>query len=150
MQKITLLSIALVLINCKSHINTAKMEHVVYSLIAKGNLYGSGAEGLEKQNLVISNTEDWIALMTQMDAINKVSESFSETTIDFSEFTVIAVFDEVRTSGGHQLELDIAPNSNAVVVDVKHKAPDGNSTMVMTQPFYIVKMPKQNLPIVFE
>ena len=150
MKKIALLVIALVLLTCKPHVNKAKMENEDYTPIAKGNLYGSGTEGLEKQNLVITNTADWKALMTQMDAVNKVSDQFSETKIDFSEFTIIALIDELKTSGGHHIELNIAANSDALVVQIKYHAPDGNATMVMTQPFYIVKIAKQDVPIVFE
>ncbi len=150
MKKITLLITALVFLHCKPHVNQAKMENEDYTLIGKGNLYGSGAEGLEKENSVITNTEDWNALMTQMDAVNKVSENFTERKIDFSESTIIAVFDELKSSGGHHIELDIASNSDATVIHIKYHAPEGNATMVMTQPFYIVKIAKQDLPIVFK
>lgn len=88
--------------------------------------------------------------MTQMDAVNKVSESFSETKIDFSESTITTVFDELKPSGGHHIDLDIVPNSEAMVIHIKYLAPEGHATMVMTQPFYILKMPKQDLPIAFK
>ena len=85
-----------------------------------------------------------------MNAVNKVSDNFTETKIDFSKFTVIAVFDAVKTSGGHSIELDIKPNTENVVVEVSRKSPDGMATSVMTQPYHIVKIPKTDLPIVFQ
>ncbi len=126
------------------------MENEDVTLIAKGNLFGSGAEGLEKENVVITNSEDWNTLMAQMDAVNKVSERFAETEIDFAEYTVIAVFDEVKSSGGHHIELEIIQNSEALVVYIKYLAPRGIATTMMTQPFYIVKLPKQDSSVLFK
>ena len=119
------------------------------SLIAKGNLYGSGAEGIVAQNLIISNQNDWDNLIEQMNSVNKVSDSFSETTIDFSKNSIIAVFDDVKGSGGYSLELDISSTSENTLVSVSHIAPKGNATTVMTQPFHIVKITKSDLPVIF-
>ncbi len=125
-----------------------KQENIV--LIGKGNLHGSGAEGIEKQNLVITTTEEWKDLLNKINAVNKVSDSFSETDIDFSEYTIIAIFEEVKNSGGHSLDLVIQETKDKMLVDVLRKSPDGIATSVMTQPYYIVKIPKTSLPIVFE
>ncbi|MDN3491936.1 hypothetical protein [Winogradskyella bathintestinalis] len=46
-------------------------------LIAEGNLYGSGEEGIQKQNLVITSNDDWKALINQMNSVNNVSSSFT-------------------------------------------------------------------------
>lgn len=129
---------------------TSKMTNLEWTLIAKGNLHGSGEEGIEKENLVITNTNDWNSLLQKMDSVNEVSKGFSETNIDFSKYTVIAVFDSVKGSGGHKLEVDVASNSKNLVVTVTNKGPNGMATSVMTQPYYIVKIEKAELPIVFE
>ena len=150
MHKLLGIVILLCASNCKSSENKAKMTKEDIVLIGKGNLYGSGSEGIEKQNLIVTSPEEWKDLLNKMNAVNKVSDSFSETDIDFSEYTVIAVFDEIKNSGGHSLNLVIQETKDEFLVEVLRKSPDGIATSVMTQPYYIVKVPKSDLPIVFE
>jgi hypothetical protein len=144
---ITLLLFAL---NCKSTKNQANMNNEDVVLIGEGKLYGSGSESIEKQNLVITNSKDWNALVAKMNAVNNVSDSFTEIDIDFSEYTVIAVFDEVKNSGGHSLNLIFQKINDKVLVEVLCKSPEGIATSVMTQPYYIVKIPKTEVPIEFK
>ncbi|WP_299524549.1 protease complex subunit PrcB family protein [Winogradskyella sp.] len=148
MNKIIVVLILLLPLNCKTKANNSKtsgVENVV--LIAKGNLYGSGDEGLEKQSTVISNEKDWDKLLEKINSVNSVSESFLETKIDFSKFRIVAVFDEVKISGGYSIELNIENNTDRILVEVMHKSPEGMATSVMTQPYYIVKIIKNNLQL---
>lgn len=145
-----ILLVSVILMQCKSNVTQSNMNNLDEMLIVKGNLYGAGAEGIEKQHEVITNAEEWSSLMSKMDTVNKVSEEFSETDIDFSEYSIIAVFDEVRNSGGHGLDLEIIRNSEDIVIEVIYDGPEENATMVMTQPFYIAKIKKQDLPITFK
>ena len=110
---------------CKCNKTSTEMasKNVESVLIAKGNLYGAGAEGIEKQNLVIANKNDWNALLTQLDTTNKVSQSFTETDIDFNKFTVIAIFESVKGSGGHKIAVDILETSEQKIITVKHTSP---------------------------
>jgi hypothetical protein len=144
------LVILLFALNCKSVQNQAKMSEDDIVLIAKGNLHGSGEEGIKAQNSIITDNNDWQDLVTKMNSVNNVSNSFSESKIDFSKYTVIAVFSTVKTSGGHSLDLDIKSNSENIEVNVSPKSPEGMATSIMTQPYYIVKIPKSDLPIVFK
>jgi len=121
-----------------------------YSVIGKGNLYGSGEEGINASNLVVANKNDWDKLIAQLDSVNKVSTGFKDKTVDFSEYTIIAVFDDVKSSGGHILDLDVVTNTENTVINITKKAPSGVSTSVMTQPYCIIKISKSNLPIVFK
>lgn len=118
-------------------------------LIGKGNLYGNGAENITRQNRVIYTTADWNNLMQQMDTRNPVSATFSETDIDFGAYQVIAVFDEIKNSGGHTIDITaIAENQNNITVTVQNLN-TGGATSVMTQPFHIVKIPKSKKTVVF-
>ncbi|GAA4241788.1 hypothetical protein [Winogradskyella damuponensis] len=140
-------------VSCKCHktaVNNAKMTTVESVLIAKGNLYGAGKEGLTKQNMIIENQSDWEDLMRQMNKVNNVSDGFSETKVDFSKYTIIAVFNTVKGSGGNSIELAVTNTSEKIIVKVMYNSPTGNATSVMTQPFYITKIAKTDLPIVFE
>lgn len=148
----TVLSIVFV-ISCKSNKTiqgNEKMRNESPVLISSGNLYGSGEEGIEKQNLVITNDDDWNDLLKQMNSINKVSSSFSETEVDFSKYNVIAVFEDVKASGGYSIELDIHKTSEHTIINIINNTPEGLATSVMTQPYYIAKIPKTDMPIVFK
>ena len=146
--------ILILTVSCKSTNNQVKTERKIEKentvLIAKGNLYGSGDEGIKEQNLVITNQKDWNNLLERLNSVNNVSEGFSETEIDFSNNSVIAVFDNVKSSGGHRIDLTIIPSSEHIIVKVNRESPKGMATTVMTQPYYIVKIAKSNLPIRFE
>ena len=148
-QTIILLSLVFVL-GCKSNQNNAKMKTIEPILIAKGNLHGAGSEGIDKQNIIIDNQADWENLISKMDKVNKVSEQFTETKIDFSRYTVIAIFNDVMGSGGHSIAIDISANSERILVVTKFHSPSGNATSVMTQPYYIAKITKTERPIVFQ
>ncbi len=150
MNKLIALSVLLFVLNCKSTSNTSQMKSINDEmLIAKGNLYGAGAEGIIKQNLIIANANDWKTLIQKLDQLNKVSDGFSETEIDFEKYNVLAVFDEVKSTGGHSIDLKISKNTEHTIVNVSFNSPQDMATTVMTQPYIIVKIDKSELPIKF-
>lgn len=117
-------------------------------LIGMGNLMGS--ENIAQQNLVVTNATQWQDLITQMDTYNPYSAAFSETNVDFDQFRVVAIFDQLYGNGGHGLEIhSINENDTEIIVDYERLNPAGDATCVITQPFYIVKIPQSNKPIVF-
>ncbi len=142
---LTLLTVA-----CEPN-NDENHENLEFVLISKGILAGGGAEGIEKQNLVITDKGSWDNLMGQMNAVNKINE-FSETDIDFSKFMVIAVFESIKSSGGFGLDLEITGDTDAITVSITELTPKPGDfvTTMLTQPYYIVKIPVTDLPIVFE
>lgn len=150
MHKLLGIVILLFALNCKSTQNQAKMTKDNIVVIGKGNLYGSGAERIDKQNLVITTSEEWKDLLNKMNSVNNVTDSFSETEIDFSKYIVITVFEEVKNTGGHSLDLIIQEAKDKILVEVLRKSPDGIATSVMTQPYFIVKILKNDLPVVFQ
>jgi len=143
-----ILIITLLVFGCKT--NQSKLNPEQYSVIAKGNLHGAGEEGFTKENMVITSQSEWESLRSQMDAVNNVSDNFSDSEIDFSRYRVIAIFDEVKSTGGHSLGVSIQANSDTLIVDVIRKAPEGMATTVVTQPFYLIKIPKSDLQIEFK
>lgn len=150
MKNALILLLSFLVLSCSSNDNEVPPTEIETILIAKDNLYGNGAEGIGEQNIIISNQSAWSSLMNQMNSVNNVSDSFSETNIDFSEYKIIAVFDEIKNSGGYSLELDVTLNSEAIIVSITDIVPEGNVTTIITQPFHIIKITKSNLPILFE
>ncbi|OIQ30908.1 MAG: hypothetical protein BM564_01465 [Bacteroidetes bacterium MedPE-SWsnd-G2] len=149
-KNVLIILLTIFVFSCNSDDYNSELVNIESTLIAKDNLYGNGDEGIIEQNLIISDQTTWNNLMTQMNLVNNVTDNFSETDIDFSEYKILAVFDEIKGNGGHSLELDITSNSENIIVNITYLAPEGNATTVMTQPFHIVKISNTNLPITFE
>lgn len=118
--------------------------------IGKGYLSGAGAEGIPKQNVVISDSMSWNVLINQMDSVNNVSGSFTETEIDFSEYIILASFSEIRNSGGYEIEIkNIEENPETIKADVINTIPNQIVTGNITQPYHIVKIPNSGKQVIF-
>jgi hypothetical protein len=151
MKKIFLFSVvALLFLNCSPQDDSTEQSYITPTLISKGFLAGNGEENIAQQNLVIRNSEDWNALKARMNTVNPETDNFSETDIDFTQFQILAVFDEVKNSGGYEIIItDIVENSYNVAATVVHIAPGDLGAAVMTQPYHIVKMPVNPKQVVF-
>lgn len=108
-------------------------------------------ELIPKQNLLISSSEEWEELKLQMQQVRgNVLESFAETTIDFQEFQVIAIFDEVRPHTGYYIEIsEILENQGTLEVIINTGNGEEGYT-VLTQPFYIAKIYKNSKTVNFK
>ncbi|WP_298424419.1 protease complex subunit PrcB family protein [uncultured Kordia sp.] len=138
---------SLFLMNCNSDDSETISTTIETTLIGKGNLHGGSSQGVTQQNHLINDEADWNAILPIFDT---VSHSFTETNIDFSMFTVIVAIDQVRPNGGHELDIAINSNSENVIVTVTDISPQGQATTVITQPYHIVKIPKNTLPVIFQ
>jgi len=144
-----ILILAIAFIGCNSN-DDDRYKSVNYSLIAQNNLHGNGAENIEKSNLIIENTSSWNDLIDKMNTVNNVSDNFTETDIDFSQYLVIAVFDEIYSNGGHTIDIiKIVENEVNIIITVD-KLLNGDASSVITQPYHIIKIPKTEKPIIFE
>lgn len=150
MKKLFLLLIVSVFISCSNSDEDSTTPDISTTEIYQGDLYGDGAEGIEESRLLITNTEDWTALKNSVDSVNPVSEAFAETTIDFENYDIIAIFDKIQPNGGNSISINtIVENDDNYTVSVTTSGPEGNATLVMTQPFHIYKIPKATKPIIF-
>jgi hypothetical protein len=151
MKKTLLLFIVALFIGCSG--TNLNFQSILISpiQIGVGNLYGNGNEKITKQNLVISNNLAWTELMVKMNSVNNETQNLNETNIDFSKFVVLAIFDEVKVSGGYSISIKgILENQDNLTVTVQHTAPAGYAYAVMTQPYCIVKIPVTTKEIFFE
>jgi len=144
----------LILINLGLMTNCSKTDNVSnqieFKSIGQGNLYGNGQENIIKENLVISDSNSWNELIDKMNSVNNESDGFTETNIDFSNFIVIAVFDKIYGNGGHSIDItNITENENNVIIKVENIL-KGDLTSVITQPYDIVKIPKNDKLTIFE
>ena len=127
--------------------NTESKTPVTVHQIGKGDLVGTY---VPQQNMVITTTAQWSALLSNLDAFNNISGGFTETNIDFNQYMIIAVFDDVYSNGGHSIDImTVDENLQNIVVDVE-KLLTGNVTTVVTQPYHIVKVQKSTKPLLFQ
>ncbi|MDD2985082.1 protease complex subunit PrcB family protein [Flavobacterium sp.] len=163
MKKLFLFFLSFIVISCNDDdvepIVTPPFVPVVINpvLIAKDN-QNIPIEGISMENFIINENSSWINIKNLMDAPyiafglgNYYTETnFTETTIDFTNYTVIAVFDQVYGNGGHSIDItNITEFENNITVTVENLQ-TGNTSSVVTQTYHIVKIPKATKPIVFE
>ncbi len=118
-----------------------------FTLIGKGNVSGSGAENLNKQNVVITDSIQWQRLLSEMDSHRRVSSSLTETNIDFDKFQLIVIIDSVRPNLCEINIKSITENKSDISVRTEKTSYDAT---VVTQPFCIVKIGKTNKSINFK
>jgi hypothetical protein len=150
MTKFTLLIFtSLFAFGCSTPNDSSNMADVESELIAKGDLSGIGTEDISNQYFSITNQIEWENFISQIDVTNEVSSGFSEQNIDFSEYVVIAVIDQVRNTSGYSIALEISTNYEKIFIESNLSSPslDGVVATVISQPYHIVKIAKTNLPI---
>lgn len=153
MKKLLLPIFVLVFTACSSDSNTTNKipENIDSTLIAKGELYGNGDENISQQNMVITNQTDWTNLKNQMDSVNTISPGFTEQNIDFDVYELLVVFDQIRATGGFSIEIaTVNEDENNIIANIEMTSPGEVATMVITQPFHIVKILKSDKTVIFQ
>ncbi len=120
---------------------------VTFVNIEKSALYGAGTEGISSSNLVITNNTDWQNLITQMNSVNNVSDNFVEIDIDFNEYMLIVIILDVKGNGWEVEIIEIIETASELIVS---KQETEFLTLVITQPFHIVKIPKSDKSVIFQ
>jgi hypothetical protein len=148
--KILILTFSLFfMLSCNNDDNNSNFQSTViaFTEIGKGNLDGNGSENVSQSNLLINNQTDWQNLIDQMNSVNNISNNFTETTIDFDSYSIVAIFLEIKPTGWEVSITNITENETNISVSIQETEMDNT---VITQPFHIVKIPKTNKEIVIE
>ena len=99
-------------------------------------------------NLVIQNNTQWVTLKNEL--TQNVTNQFTETNIDFNNFFLVAVIDNVRPDTGFVVNINsILEYENNIIVTVTSNN-TGSGYQVLSRPFRIVKIPKSIKPISFQ
>ena len=139
------LILSLILVGCVEN------EEGGFISLSKGNLFGAGEEGFEKENIIISNSDEWNSFLSKIDTTNKVSDTF-DNSIDFSKESVCIAMDKVRNSGGFSIEiLEVVNEGETTIIKIESIGPKPGdmSTMAMIQPYHIIKINKTKKKIKF-
>ena len=119
------------------------------TLIGKGELFIPYNNINVQQNINISNQTDWNNFIAVLGNSGNPSFILSETVIDFNNFEIIAVFDNVKPTGGNSIDItSIIENVDNISVTIQ-RLQSGDATVV-TQPYHIVKIPISTKPVVFQ
>ena len=122
-------------------------QNIPFTLIGKNYMFNP--TNIPQQNTIITNQTQWTNLLNQMNPV--IWDPFTTTTIDFTTDILIAIIDNgERPHTGYTIAINsITENQNSIVVNVSaNSSPNGYT--VFTQPYHIVKIPKQTKPFVFQ
>lgn len=146
MKKIILTIITIItLSSCSNDNSTPPFVPVTITpvLIGKGNFIS----GLVQNNQKITNQTDWNTLLSSM---SSVSNTFSDLTIDFSNFDVIAIIDSERPCSSYSITIDtIIENEDNITITYSTSGANMDCYTVISQPYHLVKIPKINKPLIF-
>lgn len=127
-------------------------QNVSFETVHQSILSGGGDEGIEESLVVCNSQEELDALKTRMNKVNESTSFLDEATFNFSKETVIAYFQPVRSSGGYSLQADSLVRNTingetSFMMSYSLADPQGNATMMLTQPFIFIKTGKLNGPV---
>ena len=129
--------------NNKTEENPISVDYIV---VDDGVLYGAGQEGLDSGYKIARNEEEFLAILEKMQLKDVKISSHSDLV--FEESMYVFLFDKVRNTGAYKFEvINILKSENEIIIETKSKAPDDNAPSVITQPYLIIKMKKNNSSI---
>jgi hypothetical protein len=119
--------------------------------VKKGEFSG---EPLEAANYVINTTQEWNAFKAVANSAYNIDgyDVFEDVSVDFEQYTVLAVIDQWWGSGGYGVQItSVIDNGQEISAGIDFASVDeGNATSVHCQPYHVIKIPKTTLPVVFE
>lgn len=124
------------------------IENILNSYMSSRLDVGEGRE-----HRVIHNAEEWQELLNHISYLeygnSHTTSKLEAVQLNFNNEIALTVIDEVKSSGGHSIDVVKVEEQEKEIVITIDRLHKGNITLVETQPFHIVKIPKKNKPIVF-
>ena len=80
------------------------------TLIAEGNLYGNGNDGLVENNMVLKNQTEWKEVAAKLNKLNANIKEDQIKAVDFKKQMVIVLIDQQRTKGGYAIKISGVKN----------------------------------------
>ncbi len=138
-------------LGCKTTQNAdqsaATSQTIPFEVVRQGNSSGI----VEAQQLVISDASEWENLWQQIHANMEPTPALP--TMNFNETQLIACFMGEQNTGGYEVSIKTITQAKQVLLaEVLYTGPGKNcfTTTVLTQPFVIVKLPKQTTDCRFQ
>jgi hypothetical protein len=139
------ISILLLVVSCKKE-NRFIPHSITPILIGKGIINSN--ENIPQQNTVINTQAEFNVILNKLDSY--LLDTFTETNVDFNNYTVLAVFDTIKPDCGYYITVsNVMENTDNVTVEIV-KGYTVCALLTEAQPFHIVKIPKTTKPIMFQ
>lgn len=124
-------------------------QNIPFTTLGKNYIITNSSTNIPQQNIVITNQAEWTNFLNLMNP--HIFEPLTTTNIDFTTDIVIAVLDyNQRPHTGFSITINsIIENENDVVVDFSTMGSQ-NGYSVFSQPYHIVKLPRQLKTINFQ
>lgn len=122
-------------------------EEIPFTVVAEGE---TAADYPDQQGIVIGSPAEWEELWEQLHRYTIPRPALPE--VDFTQHTVLAVFAGEKPSGGYTIQVErITQTDQTVIVYVTETAPGPRdiTTMMITYPYQVVKIPHTSLPVRF-
>ena len=144
MKKITLLLFAICIIGCSKNKIEMPIDETIPFLVAKGSsAYFSNLDSPRKTKIIQNQTE-------MNDLITEVGSNYNGTKIiNFTNYTVIAIIDEVRRYLGDTIDITkINKVENDLIVKVERL--NLGLAAAISRPYHIIRIPKTSKSIIFD
>lgn len=127
--------------------------NIDFTTIARGS--DSGYQSASQ--MVIDNSEQWIDCWQQH--TSNAEPPLPVPQVDFTRYSVVAVFAGEKPSGGYSVEILSAETSgsqtqerSAIAITVQHRQPEAGDfvTEALTYPYHMIRIPKIDGKVVFK
>jgi hypothetical protein len=126
--------------------------NIDFTTIARGS--DSGYQSAS-QIMVIDNSEQWIDLWQQHTSNTEPPPPVPQ--VDFTRYSVVAVFAGEQPTGGYSVEILSAetsgsPTQEQLAITVEHRQPSAGDfvTEALTYPYHMIRIPKIHGKVVFK
>ena len=126
--------------------------NIDFTTIARGS--DSGYQSAS-QIMVIDNSEQWIDLWQQHTSNTEPPPPVPQ--VDFTRYSVVAVFAGEQPTGGYSVEILSAetsgsPTQEQLAITVEHRQPSAGDfvTEALTYPYHMITIPKIHGRVVFK
>jgi len=106
---------------------------------------GSNSQISEPRHVVVRTADEWQALW-------KLHSTNAPPSVDFSKSMVVGVFLGTRPTAGYGVRIvNVRGTGDAIVVDYREQkpAPGGMTAQMLTSPFQLVSIPRDNRKVEF-
>lgn len=109
---------------------------------------GVNTENVIVGNTVITNQADWEQLMSLFTPA--ITNTFTETNIDFNNFQLLVVIDTLRPDTGYSINISNVTENKSNIVTTITSVNSGGGFTILSQPYHIVKIPRSSKPVIFQ
>ena len=117
-----------------------------FSTVAKGAASGI----LEPLQVAIRTRDEWVAFWARHTRAQV--QPPPAPPVDFSREMVVGIFLGARATGGHEVEITkVERGGSALRIHYRTRSPDPGAmvTQVRTQPYHLIKLKREDSPLVF-